>query len=488
MRDNKIASIIFGLIFLVIAVLLRVYQLGESSLWHDEAFTWFFTSLPWMEMLDTVRLDGVNPPVYYLGTKIFVDLFGDGEVVLRLLSLIAGSSAIYFAWHLGKQAGGIVGAWASAWFIAFHPMAIHYTRDARPYALVLALATLLVYVFIRLRKESSRGLWLSAFVLLMLGQLSHYFFFVLGGVILMMVLTEIREKPLHFRYWTLVWIVAFLPLAGWLAWYFSQPTPTLGIGWIQQPELGDVFATWWNLLSGYGGIYSTPAMMFGLATFGMLSISVLLAKNRSESLRFLIVGLVFPVIMVWLVSQRRPVFVDRYFIVFLPVVAYLFALGAAEALRRLRVLYQQTFINRWLWMGVPLILISLGAFSGWQVHLDAKYGREDWRGLVSYLVKNGGEDAELWLSEPEASIPIQYYLRGDLSSASTGKEALLCETPCWWVLRQPYTATHAFSQAVSIPGRPSFPELPEECELLDSWKSSSGIALWQVVCEDGSDN
>jgi hypothetical protein len=198
----------------------------------------------------------------------------------------------------------------------------------------------------------------------------------------------------------------------------------------------------------------------------------------------LFVGLVLPVIVVLGVSQRRPVFVDRYFIVFLPVAAYLFALGAKEVMRRFMGLYHQAFSNRLLWVGVPLILLFLGAWTGWQVHQDVKYGREDWRGLVSYFVQAGGLNNEVWLSEPEASIPIQYYLRGDLSSASTSKDALLCETPCWWVLRQPYTATHAFSQAVSIPGRPSFPELPEECRLLDSWESLSGIALWQVVCED----
>lgn len=219
-------------------------------------------------MLDTVRLDGVNPPVYYLGAKIFVDLFGDSEFFLRIFSLIAGVSAIYFAWLLGKKAGGYAGGLAGAWFIAFHPMAIHYARDARPYALVLALATAFVYIFIRLSRESSKALWVSAFAILALGQMSHYFFFVLGGVILLMVLTEIREKPLFFRYWTLVWIAAFLPLAGWLAWYFSQPTPSLGIGWIQRPEIADMFGTWWNLLSGYGGDFSTPSTIFGIVSMG----------------------------------------------------------------------------------------------------------------------------------------------------------------------------------------------------------------------------
>lgn len=110
---SKKTELLTGWSILALAFALRGYQLGEASLWHDEAFTWFFTRMPWMEMLDTVRLDGVNPPVYYLGTKIFVDLFNDSESILRLLSLIAGVSSVYIAWLLGKEAGSKIGGLAS---------------------------------------------------------------------------------------------------------------------------------------------------------------------------------------------------------------------------------------------------------------------------------------------------------------------------------------------------------------------------------------
>jgi len=83
----------------------------------------------------------------------------------------------------------------------------------------------------------------------------------------------------------------------------------------------------------------------------------------------------------------------------------------------------------------------------------------------------------------ENSFPMQYYLRGDLSTAKADKEPLLCESPCWWVMRQPYTATHAFSQAIALPGRSSFPDLPVECSLLDEWSSPTGLELWKVVCD-----
>ncbi|MBW8011160.1 MAG: hypothetical protein FVQ83_07965 [Chloroflexi bacterium] len=484
MLDNSKSERVFGIIIILLAALLRYYQLGLPSLWHDEAFTWYFTRLPWLEMLDTVRLDGVNPPVYYLVSKVFVDLFGDSELILRLLSAIAGIVSVYLGWLLGRQAGGRIGSWAGAWLIAFHPMAVHYARDARPYSLALAMALLLVYLFTRLREESDRRLWLFAFITLLLGQLTHYFFFVLGGALVLFALTEMTRKPLFFRAWMLLWLGAFLPLAGWMGWYFSQPTPSLGIGWIELPPLDAPLGTLGNLLSGFGGVESSPSAVFGL----IVIVFILFALYRGERTRIirqvLWFGLLIPIAGVWVISQRRPVYVDRYFIVLLPFVVYLFAGGAQAALQWIQKIKGHERWNKASTL-IWAFLLFIGFWAGWQVHVDVKYSREDWRGLSRYLEENAGEQPELWLSEPEASVPMQYYYRQDLSSASTGDNPMMCDFPCWWVWRQPYTSTHAFSQAVTLPDRPERPDLPDGCTILDKWDSSTGLALWKVDCEVG---
>lgn len=484
MPDNKKLTRVFGLIIITLATLLRLYHLGLPSLWHDEAFTWYFTQLPWLEMLDTVRLDGVNPPFYYLGTKVFVDLLGDSELVLRLLSVIAGIVSVYFGWLLGWQAGGRTGGLVGAWLVAFHPMAIHYARDARPYSLVLALAILLVYLFTRLQKESSPRLWFFAYITLLVGQLSHYFFFVLGGALVMIALVEIKRKRLFFRGWMLLWLGAFLPLAAWIGWYFSQPNPSLGIGWIDLPSMDAPLGTLWNLLTGYGGVLSSTSVVFGIIVLSIILFAQFKGKPKRRIRQVMWFGLLIPIAGVWLISQRRPVYVDRYFIVLLPFVVYLFAAGVQTAAQWMQ--KNNSGQERWekgftlIWIGILIV----GFWVGFQVHVDEKYSREDWRGLIIYLEENGGENPRLWLSEPEASVPMQYYYRKDLGSASTSGFPLVCESACWWVWRQPYTATHAFSQAVTLPNRSTLPAVPEGCTILDSWESSSGLSLKKVVCVD----
>ncbi|MDH5506981.1 MAG: glycosyltransferase family 39 protein, partial [Anaerolineae bacterium] len=430
MPGKNTREIWLGSIILVLAAGLRLYGLAAPSLWHDEAFTWFFTRLAWFEMLDTVRLDGVNPPVYYLGVKLFIGWLGEGELGLRLLSAAAGVGAVYAAWLLGREAGGRMGGVAGAGLVAFHPMAVHYARDARPYGLVSLLSVLLVLAFLRLRRGGTRLAWGAALLLLVLGQLSHYFFFVLGGALVGIAVVDLKRRRVFFRRWVLVWIAGFVPLALWMWWYFSQPTPSLGIGWIDQPNWQAPLGTWWNLFSGYGGVLAWPVMVFGSLNVCLAALAVFRAKDRRTTQMILWLGLILPVLGVWMISQRRAVYVDRYFIVLLPFVVYLVSVGAQVLGERMAAWEFSVLAKR----AALLIWAVLGLWVGWQVQAAPQYGREDWRGLIGFIEEHSEAKPLLWLSEPEASIPIQYYYRGNLESAVSGANPLLCSSPCWWVL------------------------------------------------------
>ena len=475
-RNNNVLVIMM----VMLGIWLRLYDLGGDSLWHDEAFTWYFTRMPWVEMLDTVRLDGVNPPIYYMATKVLVDLFGDSERVLRGISALAGIAAMWGAWLVGREAGGREGGSIGLAVIAFHPMAVHYSRDARPYSLVLALGMFLIYAYLRLRKQESKRMWWAAWALLLFGQMSHYFFFVLGGTILLAALLELRERPLLFRKWALIWLGAFIPLGGWLWWYFSQPTPSLGIGWIEMPPLSGLLRTVWNLFSGFGGDAFAATFLFGSLTALLAATGLVLGKDRKRHQKEWLVWLVVPIIGVWVVSLRRPVYMDRYFIVFLPAIVYLVSAGGASAFGHWRDRGWKRAVDATL-----MLLILVGMWAGWGVHSTVTYSREDWRGLVKNLNENKGEGEAIWLSEPEASFPMQYYLRGDLGEASSSDELLYCQLPCWWVMRMPFTRTHAFSQSVGFDKWAV--NLPDKCILLDRWVSESGLRLWKVQCGEAGE-
>ncbi len=472
------ADLRFGIALLLLFLgggILAAYRLGAQSLWLDETYTWWFTRLEWGDLLQAARVDAVNPPLYYVFVKLLA--LSGSEVALRFPSVLAHLGGIAGAAYLGYLLGGRPGAIAAGWVWAAHPMTLWAARDARPYALTAALAVLAVGLFLRLRHAWSRPFaFLTGFVVA-LGLLTHYFFFVLVAALLALAAVDLRRSPAFFRRWTALALLAMVPLAIWLLWFFSTGSPSLGIGWIRAPVLGDIPLTLWNLASGFGGIADPPSTLLGLVLVLIVGIG-LAGAARGLGLRFALVGLLLPIIGVWLISQRRPVYVDRYFVVVLPFVVALVALGVDSLARRISRGGTRKVV--WVLAAVAAGLVVLSA--GLTVHTAPKFSKEDWRGLSAFLKSQAADVDALSLSEPEIALPLGYYFAPEMMSEIP---RLLpgCGESCWWVLRQPYTATHALTQSVKEASRDQQMAPPEGCAPTDSWMSQTGVGSMRIDCD-----
>ena len=279
-------------------------------------------------------------------------------------------------------------------------------------------------------------------------------------------------------------IIAFLPTLIWLIWYFQQPAPSLGIGWIGQPKFADTVATGWNLLSGYAGKFSFPSVIFGIVAtifvlFGIIH-GFTQIKNKRYSSLLILVGLVLSIFTVWVISQRRPIYMDRYFIVVIPGIAYLVATGASYLFNRLSV-SSLPVPRPFLMLFGGILILLIGLWQAWQVRVDVKYLREDWRSLSLVLKNDSAETPTIWFSDPEAEVPFRYYF-GTSYHLIQQIEPPVCKSVCWWILRQPYTSTHAFAQGIHDPDHRWLPEIPSGCAIQDIWGSPSGLESWKVKC------
>ena len=61
---------------------LALVGLGRPSLWLDETYTWWFTRLDWVDLLEATRIDAVNPPLFYLFVKLLAP--GASEAALPM--------------------------------------------------------------------------------------------------------------------------------------------------------------------------------------------------------------------------------------------------------------------------------------------------------------------------------------------------------------------------------------------------------------------
>lgn len=190
-------------------------------------------------------------------------------------------------------------------------------------------------------------------------------------------------------------------------------------------------------------------------------------------------GLLTPVFSMWLISQLRPLYMDRYFIVLLPYVLLLACSGSYALWERTK---SSRYSKQLIWSGL-LIFAGVSVWAGLQVHTAPQYEREDWVGLTAYLAAQRNPTVEVWLSDSSVGLPLAFYGLDNYKEIAS-ETPPRCTLACWWVLRQPYTATHAFTQAISRPTQPWIPELPFRCQKMDAWISPTGVALLLVECLD----
>jgi uncharacterized membrane protein len=469
-------------IILILATFLRLNQLGTPSLWLDETHTWWFTRLSWDDLFQALREIGVHPPLYFTIEKIVSSFVGDSEFGLRILSVVADLGTILVIMRIGREVGSRPGLIAAGWFWAFHPMTIWYAREARPYSLAMFFSVCAVYAFLVFQKRESRSLGLCGFISLGLGMLTHYFVWLVGFVLVLKALTEFRRDPRLFRKWAFIFILASIPVATWLVWYFQLPNPSLGIAWITQPRIQDPLFTFWNLMSGFGGVSSVVTTTFGIAVAVLMIFALFTKESRPLARSLLFTGVILPLAGIWFVSQRRPVYMDRYFSVLLPFIVVVVAVGGRHIWRILN-LWLKRYSAETPAEVLLLIPLLIGFIAGMQVHKSLTYSKEDWRTLSEVLIDEGVRQQPTWLTDKEAITALKYYLGDQYTNLELAKSSQ-CQGSCWWILRRSYTATHAYSQTVSSPDRVDEIQIPNGCSVERYWQDDSGLELWDVSCEE----
>ncbi|HEX7342841.1 MAG TPA: glycosyltransferase family 39 protein, partial [bacterium] len=173
------------LCILLLAVLLRVPDLGHKSIWGDEA-TSIYVSLG-------VTTANDHPPAYYFLSSLPVRIFGLSEFPLRLASAIFGLLMVWGVFRLGEicsrlwpwipRSYGLV----AALLVTVTPYYIQLAQENRPYSMIAAITAWSCYFFLLIllkmgilgpqekNTSSSRGALAGYIVTLALGIYSHYF-------------------------------------------------------------------------------------------------------------------------------------------------------------------------------------------------------------------------------------------------------------------------------------------------------------------------
>ncbi len=175
---------------LMLAAYLRFDSLADRSLWLDEFSTWHVSRLPLGQSL-IWGPELTIPPLYQFLLRLLTADPRPAEWLLRLPAAVAGLAAVAAAWWLGRTVAGAAAGCALAALMACQPLQIEYSREARPYSLLVlgcVLSTALWYRLVSMLEKPAKpdssgsqagsgrrtGLWIAYVAAATLACYSHY--------------------------------------------------------------------------------------------------------------------------------------------------------------------------------------------------------------------------------------------------------------------------------------------------------------------------
>lgn len=271
-------------IILIIGLSLRLPNLNES-IWNDE----IWSTRVWMSNLKdfyALILDDWHPPFYQIFMFVWIRLFGDSELSVRMPSLLPGMSSIFLAYALASSVVGRKTALLASFLMSVSPAHIWYSQEARPYALLLFSALLSLVAYLKLKDPDSRRLWLLIYFLaLFSGALTHYYLSVYVGILSIICILERHQRKKLILAMNVLILVC---LAAWVIivlTHTGRPVATQYLRAFTFRDLWRLFFTWFLFGNAWGKEWRQwqmfSAQLFFLAIFiGGLAALLFRRKTR----------------------------------------------------------------------------------------------------------------------------------------------------------------------------------------------------------------
>ena len=177
LRDRLRTLDVVLVLVIVLAAVLRFWNIGHQSLWYDEWVTADDLSKRLAQMvLVAVPQNEGSPPLYFLFGWAWVRILGDGDAVLRSLSAIFGVATVPVAYPLARDCGSAAPSPGSRRCSSrVNPLLIWYSQEARPYALFGFLGSLSLLLCVRAVNDdrTSNFVWWGLAAAATLG--THYY-------------------------------------------------------------------------------------------------------------------------------------------------------------------------------------------------------------------------------------------------------------------------------------------------------------------------
>jgi mannosyltransferase len=372
-------------VVVLVAAFLRLHDVAAKSFWLDEGISTAVARLRWPQFFLAVWNREANMVLYTALLHLWMKL-GSGEAFVRGLSVLFSVATVPLLYALGARLFGRSAGLVAAWLLAINAYHVRYAQEARSYTLVVFLAVLSTWLFVRNIQEPAEPRWGAYSVVSALVVYAHF----LGALMVVAHAVSLlwlgppsvpwRDSSRNSSGY--VWR-DFLRSMRWFALCISPGViAAVHVGggttsWIQPPTRADVMH-FFEFMAGNRGV------ALAILEAALLVVAVLAIRRRrlvemrsleNWGLVLVLAWLFVPLAAVLAVSVVRPVFLGRYMIFCLPALL----LGVAAGITRLR----PAAISLALCAALSVLCVQ-GTASYYRQDFDLS--REDWRSATSYIL------------------------------------------------------------------------------------------------------
>jgi hypothetical protein len=416
----------------------------RADIWRDEIDAIYFALSDLPTTLSMFVGTAQNGVLYFLVLRPWIRFLGSTEFALRYLSLIFGVLSMPLFWQLCRKLTPVNTTYSNLHFghahrtgirqimtelfdwitqggtplvavtlLALNPYHLWYSQEGKMYSLITFLTLLAAWFWLKGIERGGFGPWFGFLITVSMAIYTHLLMILLIPLFLIWFFIA---WPQSRRFWrgyllTLAGLtLPYLPLLSW-QWNFLRTEETLTA--LSFTPLAEILRT--VLLYQYNSFYVPRSILYlvpilGLALAGLFSGCRELPNGQeSNSLRLgkrrrllmILAWLGTPVLGIYLLSLRQPIFLPRYVIWIGPAAMMLLALGVQS------IWTSRGKLSKPLAVSLVVYIFAYWGVIGWQEKTHEI--KTDLRSAVEFLFEHRPLDELLIIQIPHLHIAYQYY-------------------------------------------------------------------------------
>lgn len=228
------------LIILLLALTLRInLLLHRGTLWFDEHYSVYFSSIPsWADTWKYWLLEN-NPPFYHIILRFYFNFIDkNNEFMLRIPSIVFGLITIALLYIYAQKIFSKHAAILSSLFLTLTTTHIRYSTEVRMYSLLTMLTIISTMLFDKIFfKKKYTKLWWSLYTILTIILLYTHLTAATIIVIHLVTLIYIKSNKKIIKQWLISQTIAVMVWSVWLIpVVISRLTPDLTDAWFFSEE------------------------------------------------------------------------------------------------------------------------------------------------------------------------------------------------------------------------------------------------------------